>query len=163
MEPIRAKKHRLPDAAYRGEKNVAFTANVNERHPLFNDANVIEALLPILEGQTERCGCLVGIYCFMPDHLHLVLCGQTPASDAKKAMDGFKHKSGLWLEEHRPLYGWQHDYHDHIIRKGDDWRRHVFYAYMNPVRAGLVDDPADWRHTGSLGFDLIELLTDASW
>ena len=54
MPPIRAKKHRLPDAAYRGERNVAFTANEDSRRPLFRDGTVVEAMLPILETQTAR-------------------------------------------------------------------------------------------------------------
>ena len=163
MPPIRAKKHRLPDAAYRGERNVAFTVNVEGRRPLFDDSSVVEAMLPILAEQTARFGCLVGIYCFMPDHLHLVLCGQSERADAKAAMDGFKHKSGLWLHGHRPDFAWQGDYYDHIIRRSDDWRRQVFYVYMNPVRRGLVDDPAAWPHTGAIGFDLTESLIDAHY
>ena len=163
MPPIRAKKHRLPDAAYRGERNVAFTANEESRRPLFRDRAVVEAMLPILETQTARFDCLVGVYCFMPDHLHLIFCGQGPRADAKRAMDGFKHKSGLWLAEHRPAYHWQDDYCDHIIRKGDDWRRQVGYIVRNPVRAGLVEDALAWPHTGSVGFDLTELLVDAHW
>lgn len=160
---FQSKKHRLPEAAYRGQKNVAFTANVERRRPLFDDASVVEAVLPILRTQTERFGCLVGIYCFMPDHLHLILCGQTVTSDAKAAMDAFKTQTGLWLGECRPEFAWQDGYHDHIIRRSDDWRRQVFYVYMNPRRKGLVDDPMAWPFTGSIGFDLEELLIDANY
>ena len=160
---FQSKKHRLPEAAYRGQKNVAFTTNVEHRSLLFNDAAVVAAMLPILKTQTERFGCLVGVYCFMPDHLHLILCGRKPTSDAKAAMDAFKTQSGLWSGECRPEFAWQDGYHDHIIRKGDDWRRQVFYVYMNPVRKGLTYDPAAWPHTGSIGFDLTELLIDANY
>ena len=106
MADFRSKKHRLPDAAYRGRKNVAFTANVEDRRPLFRDAAVVAAMLPVLKEQTERFGCLVGIYCFMPDHLHLILCGQTDRADAKAAMDAFKVKTGLWLGECWPGWFW---------------------------------------------------------
>ncbi|RYD95934.1 MAG: hypothetical protein EOP61_18855 [Sphingomonadales bacterium] len=160
---IRAKRHRLSDGAYRGQKNVAFTMNVERRRPLFGDAAVVGAMLAILREETERYGCLVGIYCFMPDHLHLILCGQTEGADAKRAVDAFKHRTGLWLRRKRPGFSWQDDYYDHIIRKGDDWRRQVFYVYMNPVRRELVEDPAAWPHTGSMGFDLDELLIDAHY
>ena len=160
---IRARKHRLPDAAYRGQKNVAFTCNVEGRQTLSRDPAVVAAMLPILKTQTEQHDCLVGIYCFMPDHLHLVLCGQTQRADTKAAIDGFKHKTGLWLYENRPGFDWQGDYYDHIIRRGDDWRRQVFYAYMNPVRWGLVDDPSHWPYSGTVGFDLTELLIDAHY
>ena len=163
MPPVRAKKHRLHPNAYKGQKNVAFTCCVEGRKRLFDDRTVVAATLAILEEQTRKYGCLVGVYCFMPDHLHLVLCGQHERSDAKKAVDEFKARTGLWLGEHRPTFAWQDDYHDHIIRKGDDWRRQVFYVYNNPVRAGLVKDAAAWLHTGTIGFDLTELLIDANY
>ena len=163
MADFRSKKHRLPDAAYRGRKNVAFTVNVENRRPLFQDAAVVAAMIPILAEQTARFDCLVGIYCFMLDHLHLIVCGQSDKADAKAAMDAFKTKTGLWLGECRPEWFWQDGYHDHIIRRSDDWRRQVHYAYMNPVRKGLVDDPAAWPYTGAIGFDLVELMIDANY
>ena len=163
MPPVREKKHRLPPAAYRGQKNVAFTLCVEERRHLFRDSATVDAMLPILTEQTAKYGCLVGIYCFMPDHLHLVVCGQHDWSDAKKAVDEFKAKTGLWLGANRPTYAWQDGYRDHIIRKGDDWRRQVHYVYVNPVRAGLIEDASAWPLTGAIGFDLIELLMDANY
>ena len=163
MAEFRSKKHRLPDAMYRGQKNVAFTAAVEGRRPLFRDAGVVEAMLPVLAAETVRRECLVGIYCFMPDHLHLILCGQSDRADAKAAMDAFKTQTGRWLGANRPGACWQDGYHDHVIRKGDDWRRQVRYVVLNPVRAGLVADPAAWPHTGAIGFDLVELMIDADY
>jgi putative transposase len=163
VRPVREKKHRLPDAAYRGQKNVAFTCCVERRVPLFRDAAVVEALLPTLTEKAERYGCLVGIYCFMPDHLHLILCGQQDWSNAKKVVDEFKAKSGLWLGKHRPSFEWQDGYHDHIIRRGEDWRRQVYYVLNNPVRKGLVLDAFDWPFTGSIGFNLHELVIEAHY
>ena len=37
------------------------------------------------------------------------------------------------------------------------------YVVNNPVRKGLIADGLDWPHTGSIGFDLKELLIDANW
>lgn len=99
----------------------------------------------------------------MPDHLHLILCGQYEWSDAKKAVDEFKAKTGLWLGKHRPGVEWQDGYHDHIIRRGEDWRRQVFYVFNNPVRQGLVTDASAWPFTSTIGFDLSELLIDAHY
>lgn len=163
MADFRSKKHRLPDVMYRGRKSVAFTASVENRRPLFRDEAVVAAMLPILAAQTARFDCLVGVYCFMPDHLHLILCGQSDKANAKAAMDAFKTRSGLWLGECRPGWFWQDGYHDHVIRRGDDWRRHVHYVYMNPVRKGLIDDPSLWPHTGSIAFDLAELMFDTQY
>jgi len=120
-------------------------------------------MIETLGDRSKQFGCLVGIYCFMPDHLHFILCGQNEGSDAKAACNGFKQFSSRWLLQNHPTHSWQSDYHDHIIRKSDDWRRHVFYVYMNPVRAGLVSRPADYPFTGAIGFDLQDLLIDAHY
>ena len=33
---------------------------------------------------------------------------------------------------------------EHMIRDGDDWRRHVEYCWINPVKHGLVGAVRDW-------------------
>ena len=86
MPPIRAKKHRLPDAAYRGRKNVAFTANEERRRPVFRDASVVESMLPLLVEQTAKHECLVGVYCFMPD----------PSTSSSAASQTAPTPSGQW-------------------------------------------------------------------
>jgi putative transposase len=97
----------------------------------------------------------------MPDHLHVVVNGLDKRSRPKTAMDQFKQQTGLWLAVNAPQFEWQDDFHDPIIRKHDDWRRHVQYIAFNPVRAGIVRNPFDYPFTGSIGYDLSELLVDS--
>ena len=110
-----------------------------------------------------RFQCRIPIYCFMPDHLHVISMGMTQQADGKRAMDFFKSKSGLYLETSRADYRWQTDYHDRIIRRSEEWRKKVFYIFQNPVRAGIVEDPWTYSLTGSIGYDLEELIHDAAW
>ncbi len=84
-------------------------------------------------------------------------------SRPKQAMDEFKETTGLWLSRNRPDLAWQKDYHDHIVRRSEDWRRHAFYILNNPVRADLAVDPYEYPYTGSIGYDLQEMLADLSW
>ncbi len=163
VTPVRARKHRLPDVAYRGIKTVAFTAAVHERKRLFVDDVVVNAMVEILTVETHVSGCLVPIYCFMPDHLHVCVTGQHDSADVKRAMDSFKHHSGTWLSARRPEFRWQDQYWDRIIRKTEDWKAHVAYTFCNPLRAGLTTDAWDYPFTGSIGYDLREIITDAYW
>lgn len=39
---------------------------------------------------------------------------------------------------------WQRRYWEHMIRDADDWRRHVEYCWINPVKHGLVGAVRDW-------------------
>src|SRR5688572_25436976 len=99
---IRAKKHRLPLAAYRGEKAVAFTACIEERQQAFRDEFIAKTSIDLLRAAATKHNCRTVIYCFMPDHVHVVLRGLTPASNAKTAMDSFKYESGLWFARNAP-------------------------------------------------------------
>ena len=40
---------------------------------------------------------------------------------------------------------WQPRYHEHTLRDEDDFRRHLTYLHLNPVRHGLVARPEDWK------------------
>lgn len=42
---------------------------------------------------------------------------------------------------------WQRRYWEHMIRDGDDYRRHVEYCRINPVKHGLVVRVRDWPHS----------------
>jgi REP-associated tyrosine transposase len=39
---------------------------------------------------------------------------------------------------------WQRRFWEHLIRDDDDYRRHVEYCYINPVKHGLVSRVCDW-------------------
>jgi REP-associated tyrosine transposase len=40
---------------------------------------------------------------------------------------------------------WQ--FWEHLIRDDGDFRRHVAYCYINPVKHGLVTRVRDWPHS----------------
>ncbi|MGV3616641.1 MAG: transposase [Fimbriimonas sp.] len=163
MGEMKERKHRLPAAAYRGRKTVSFTACVEGRRPLFQDPEVVDAMVGLLAKWSVEAQCLVPIYCFMPDHLHTLIQGTEESSLPKRAMDEFKAGAGLWLARHRPAFSLQKDYHDHLIRSSVDWRRHAFYILNNPVRKGLTEDGYAYPFTGSIGYDLVEMLHEISW
>ena len=45
---------------------------------------------------------------------------------------------------------WQQSFYDHALRKAEDVLDVAAYIFENPVRAGIVDDPADYPWSGSL-------------
>jgi REP element-mobilizing transposase RayT len=40
---------------------------------------------------------------------------------------------------------WQEESFDHAVRSEDEFHRIKKYIEMNPVKAGLVKNPSDWR------------------
>ena len=151
---IRERPHRLPPVSYRGEVAVAFTLCVQDRKPLFESRDPVRLFVGLLAAACESQGCVVPIYCFMPDHVHAVTLGRAESADAWRAIVGFKQRTGFWLARNRPTVKWQRNFFDHLLRTQEDLATHVRYVAENPVRKQLVQDWRKYPHTGSIGFDL---------
>jgi putative transposase len=42
---------------------------------------------------------------------------------------------------------WQRRYWEHTIRHEQDFATHFDYVHFNPVKRGLIEHPAEWRHS----------------
>jgi putative transposase len=159
-KPVREKAHRLPREAYFGRRSITFTACVEGRKRVFNDHQIVSAFIPMLGRSGAEFGCAVPLYTFMPDHFHVLMIGEHEASDLKCAMDKFKALSGWWFYRHRRDLHWQKGYWDHVVREFEGWRSQAKYIAANPCRAGLCKDVFDWPFTGSIEYDLKEVIID---
>lgn len=76
----------------------------------------------------------------MPDHFH-ALMGFPGGKSMVQVISAFK----SWLASR---YGirWQRDFFDHRLRGWESAQEKAKYIRMNPVRAGLVANPADWPY-----------------
>jgi len=156
--PIREKKHRLPEEAYWGAKRISITACIADRGRVFTRPEVVAPFVELLRHWTQEKNCYVSIYCFMPDHLHVIIGGNDHTSRPKEAMDEFKESTSRWFLENMPDAHWQKDYHDHLIRISDDWRNHVRYILRNPVRGALCEFPLEYPYLGSIGVEIADVL-----
>ena|SRR5208282_4375619 len=75
MAEFRRKGHRLPSASYEGRRAYFLTLCTQERKRLFTDASLVDAMIEVLKGACEEFALGVYAYCFMPDHLHVILVG----------------------------------------------------------------------------------------
>ena len=98
-------------------------------------------------------------YCFMPDHVHLLVEATADRANFKRFVKLSKQRSGAAyaLRVGRPL--WQEGYYDRVLRKDEDVKRVARYMLENPVRAGLVATPTEYPHLGSDVWSIVELLT----
>jgi REP element-mobilizing transposase RayT len=120
-----------------------------DRKAVFQEPGIVEKFKGKLYTQAEKHRCWIPIFCFLPDHLHVIAGGTADTSRSYKAMKGFKIATGIWFSHCMPDCKWQHDFYDHIIRDHEDWRAQARYVFKNPVRAGLVDDPFDYPFSGT--------------
>lgn len=147
---------RLPEACYVGRVAVAFTACLSPRRPYFVDHAAVQPHIDLLAEEVERTQCIAYAYCFMPDHLHVLMVGPRDDSQPLLAMRRFKQRSGFALRK-TAVY-WQPRFYDHILRPGDDTVRQAMYILHNPVRAGLCDDPWTYPYAGMIGISRDDLL-----
>jgi putative transposase len=143
------KRPRLKDFDYIGTYAYFLTIRTKDFRPYFRKPGVVNGLInPLLEAaKAERFNLLV--YCFMPDHLHLLVIGQDDRSNAKKFVSLFKQKSGYWFKKNYNENLWHISYYDHILRKEESIEGVASYILENPVRKGFVSDYREYPFSGS--------------
>jgi putative transposase len=155
---IREKLHRLPGEFYRGTSIVAFTLCIKNREIVFDNPEFINIFITFLNELVRRYKCKIPVYCFMPDHLHLIVVGTDNEVDLLKVITAFKQKSGYWLAKNKPDISWQKDFFDHVIKKDESLLANVKYILDNPVRKGIVSDYQEYPFKGAIGYDLDDIL-----
>jgi len=131
------KRIRLAPEVYQGPAAFSVTISTAQRLPLFHNGDVVKMCVSALEKTSPRHSMVVLAYCFMPDHLHLLLEAKE-GGNLMRFVKAFKQVSAYRYRQtfQQPL--WQKGYYDHILRKEEDVCGVAQYICENPVRAGLV-------------------------
>jgi putative transposase len=111
----------------------------------------------ILRAAAEECFAVIA-YCFMPDHAHLVVDGLKDDADCKAFIMAAKQYSGYYYKQETGERLWQRYGHERVIRDDMERALTIRYVVANPVRAGLVDHPAEYPFLGSQRYEIDELL-----
>ena len=155
---MKEKKHRLPLYCYRGKIRITFTLCIEGRKVFFTEETKVEDFLEILRKVKDKYDCKNWVYVFMPDHLHLIMEGNSEKSNLWKMATLFKQKTGFYFSQNMVEIKWQKDFYDHIHRKDEDLKKHIIYLLNNPVRKKLVCNWQNYPFKGSLDFNLEEII-----
>lgn len=112
------------------------------RLPRFADQQAVRQCLIALESSALRYGFRVLAYCFMPNHLHLLVAGDD-GTPLVRFVQHFKQATG-----HRYPGLWQRSYYDRVLRREEHIEDVALYIWSNPVVAGLVADAAEYGFSG---------------
>ena len=153
--PVR-KRNRLSLENYQGAKAYSLTMSTYRRTPWFRDAAVAEYCVCALTDAASQESFQVCAYCFMPDHVHLLVSADADANliDFVKR---FRQTTGWWFRNRylagslkaSPTSLWQKSYYDHVVRYEEDLVQIARYILGNPVRAGLVETWEEHTFSGS--------------
>jgi len=147
---------RLPHFDYTGSHIYFVTCTTLLRKPYFLNKTCVDIVMPVINGSTDKSGFTIYVYCFMPDHLHLLLCGREH-SNLRDFMRDFKQKSAYAFRKKSGDILWQRSYYEHVLRRDEDAKEVARYILNNPVRAGFVQDFQNYPYAGSSLFDLKNL------
>ena len=97
-------------------------------------------------------------YCFMPDHVHLLVEGLSDDSDGRLFIARAKHLSGFHFQKQFGVPLWQRYGFEHTLRADEGALSVARYILENPVRAGIVRRVQDYPFLGSLVMALGDLI-----
>ncbi len=147
------KRPRLRDFNYIGTYAYFVTILTKDRGNYFREVEVVDSLIGDLVETAESEGLNVLAYCFMPDHLHLLVMGKDDQSNLKKFVSLFKQKSGYRFKKNYNENLWHISYYDHVLRKEENIENVALYILYNPVRKGLVSDYKEYPFSWSFWTD----------
>ena len=149
--------HRLPRDHYIGRYTYFLTASTYQRLPFFKDAELATAAGAHLLRAARKHGFADIAHVFMSDHVHTLVEGERDDSDFIKWLDLWRQLSGFYWKQRTGNFLWEEGYWDYTLRTEDSVRGIASYIAWNPVRAGMVKSPAEYRWIGSERFTVEEL------
>jgi len=126
------------------------TSRTNGKIDTFTGIVGQRILLQVIREAKEKYDFLLHNFCIMPNHVHLLITPKD-GTNLSRIIQWIKTKSAKrWnftnnLKDHL----WGERFFSRLIRDDDDYAVVYNYIDQNPVRAGLVVNPHDWRACGA--------------
>lgn len=152
MPDFHRKPNRLEPESYRGAHSYFLTLCTANRRALFTNATFVNAVLDVLCATCSSHSFSVYAYCFMPDHLHLILNGENDSSSLLRVVQAFKSLAAREARKIGIANLWQKGFYDHVLRDSNSIDAAAWYLFMNPVRAGFLQRAEEWPYSGSFVF-----------
>jgi len=123
------------------------------RLPVFIDYDLGSKCATLLEDSAAKSGFNVLAYCFMPDHAHLLIQGNTAGSYLVGFIQRFKQASGFCYKRDTGRQLWQSSFFDRVLRKSEDAGVIADYILDNPRQDGLKLDHAAFALRGGAYYE----------
>lgn len=143
---------------YIGPHRYSLTFCTDSRRPHFVSADAVGLVWShILRTANDQSFAIVA-YCFMPDHLHLLVEGQSAAADLRQFITLAKQSSGFYFSREFHVRLWQRYGFERVLRREETTAIVARYILENPVRAGLVRRVDEYPFVGSSVYSLREVM-----
>jgi putative transposase len=124
----------------------------NNRTQTFIDRRDYSVYLALLQLTRKRTGCAIHAYVLMKNHIHLLVTPETKQSPARM-MQGLGRWYVRYFNERHGRTGtlWEGRYRSTLIDSERYFLACARYIELNPVRAGIVADPAEFEWSSFRG------------
>ena len=126
------------------------TQRGNRRQRTFFNQSDYQHYFDLLVGAKHNASVEVWAYCFMPNHVHLIVVPRL--KDSLSQFFGEAHRRyTLFINQREGWKGhlWQERFHSFVMDE-EYLRAAVRYTELNPVRAGLCHSALDWKWSSAL-------------
>ena len=145
---------------YIGPYRYFLTFCTHERRARFMKADAVRLVHEQILRAASDNGFAVLAYCYMPDHLHLLVDGRTDTCDCKRFISLAKQFSGYYFQQATGERLWQRYGFEKTLRGEHASVSVARYIVENPIRAGLVNNALEYPFAGSDAYSL-ESIIDA--
>ena len=149
---------RLNGFDYTGIHRYSLTICTVDRCRAFVSLAAIAPLLVQIQHAADAAHFAVIAYCFMPDHLHLLVEGRRDDADLRWFVKILKQRTSYAWKQNQGSELWQRGYYDRVLRDEEATIDVARYIVANPVRAGIVESPQDYGLIGSFTMRMQDLL-----
>ena len=146
---ITMEKIRLPEDIY-SLKNQPCLISIcaKDKKDCLTHKSFTDLCIDLLVGLSKKNDIMLLTYCFMPNHIHLVISVQGNKSIVD-SIRKFKSISTIKSRQFGFEGGiYQNRLNDHFIKKEERLNEAIMYVLSNPVRKGLVDNWEDFPYSG---------------
>jgi len=123
-----------------------YNRGVNKQ-PIFLESRNYPFFVQLLDKYLNHDGAIIAAYCLMPNHYHLLVRVDYGSLSTRMQRLGMAYTNAVNKANHRtgPLF--QGRFKAKAIDQDEYLLQLSRYLHLNPVEAGLVDEPAGWPYS----------------
>ena len=99
----------------------------------------------VVRGEKALAQYVLHAYVVMPNHVHVLMTPRLPLSRIMRGIKGVSARDANRILKRPGRVFWQDESFDHWVRDDVEFGKIRFYIEYNPVGAGLVRRPEDWK------------------
>ena len=112
---------------------------------IYMDDHERKVFLRMFGRLSKRHGWQLGTYCLMTNHYHLLLRSEETGFAAGMRLLNCGHAHRMNRKHGRSGHLFRNHYSWHPVENDEHLLEAVRYILLNPVRAGISENPEDWR------------------